>query len=116
MIRVGWRATVCVWMASILMAMGGGVYAKTTGETLTYATAERIVTLDPQMSLDIAVFNIALHVFDPLVVRTETGGIQPGLAESWEIVDSCTWKFKLRKGIRFHDGSPFTSESVKYTL
>ncbi len=40
----------------------------------------------------------------------------PGLATSWKAVDDLTWEFKLRKNVRFHDGSPFTAEDVAFTL
>ena len=40
----------------------------------------------------------------------------PGLAESWTNIDPMTWEVKLRQGVTFHDGSPFTAEDVVFSL
>jgi len=56
------------------------------------------------------------HIFDSLVRRDSRSQIQPGLAESWRTIDPLTWEFKLRRGVRFHDGSEFTAEDVRFTL
>jgi peptide/nickel transport system substrate-binding protein len=56
------------------------------------------------------------HMFDRVVELTADGQLKPMLAESWRAVDPLTWEFKLRKGVKFHDGTPFTSEVLKFTL
>jgi peptide/nickel transport system substrate-binding protein len=56
------------------------------------------------------------HVFEGLIKRDENQKLVPGLATSWKAVDDMTWEFKLRKNVRFHDGSPFTAEDVAFTL
>lgn len=56
------------------------------------------------------------HVFEGLIRRDENQKLVPGLATSWRAVDDLTWEFKLRKNVRFHDGSPFTAEDVAFTL
>lgn len=56
------------------------------------------------------------HVFEGLIRRDENQKLVPGLAASWKSVDDLTWEFKLRKNVRFHDGSPFTAEDVAFTL
>ena len=49
-----------------------------------------------------------------LVCLGEDGKISPGLAESWEAsADGQTYTFKLRQGVKFHDGAPFNAEAVK---
>jgi len=60
--------------------------------------------------------NIGAHVFDTLVMKEPGGRIKPGLAESWRVVDDTTWEFRLRKGVRFHDGSIFTAADVVFSL
>jgi peptide/nickel transport system substrate-binding protein len=42
--------------------------------------------------------------------------IRPALAESWKLVDNTTWEFRLRKGVTFHDGTPFTADDVIFTV
>jgi peptide/nickel transport system substrate-binding protein len=56
------------------------------------------------------------HIFDSLVRRDAESRIEPGLAESWTMLDPLTWEFRLRRGVRFHDGSEFTAEDVRFTL
>ncbi len=59
---------------------------------------------------------MSIWVFDKLVKQDHKQNLKPGLAVSWKPVDDLTWEFKLRKGVKFHDGSPFTAEDVKFTL
>lgn len=54
------------------------------------------------------------NIFDGLVEFNEVFGIIPGLAESWTNPDDVTWRFNLRKGVVFHDGSEFAADDVKY--
>ena len=56
------------------------------------------------------------HIFEPLIRRDANQKLVPALATSWKALDDLTWEFKLRKNVRFHDGSPFTAEDVAYTL
>jgi peptide/nickel transport system substrate-binding protein len=59
---------------------------------------------------------MALHVFSPLVIRDEKLQPQPGLAASWRMLDDLTWEFRLREGVRFHDGSELTAEDVRFSI
>ena len=58
----------------------------------------------------------ARHIFDRLVQTNEKQQQRPGLAVSWKPLNSTTWEFKLRKGVKFHDGSEFTAADVVYTF
>jgi peptide/nickel transport system substrate-binding protein len=61
--------------------------------------------------------NLLDLIFDTLVRESAEGQINPDLAERWEIsTDEKTWTFYLRKGVKFHDGSPLTAEDVKFTF
>src|SRR5512138_1039888 len=60
--------------------------------------------------------SLLLHIFEPLVKRDANQKLVPGLATSWRAVDDLTWEFKLRKNVKFHDGTPFTAEDVVFTL
>lgn len=72
--------------------------------------------LDPQYHNVGANNQIALHVFDPLVARDAQQRPIPALALSWKAVSDTTWEFRLRPGVTFHDGSPFTAEDVVFTF
>jgi peptide/nickel transport system substrate-binding protein len=56
------------------------------------------------------------HIFEYLVDQDERQRLQPGLAESWKAVDDTTWEFKLRRNVRFHDGTPFTADDVLFSF
>jgi len=60
--------------------------------------------------------SMMLHLFEPLIKRDDNQKLVPGLATSWKAIDDLTWEFKLRKNVRFHDGSPFTADDVVFTL
>jgi peptide/nickel transport system substrate-binding protein len=59
---------------------------------------------------------LLLHIFEPLIKRDANQKLVPALATSWRAIDDLTWEFKLRKNVRFHDGSPFTADDVLFTL
>src|SRR5207253_6022163 len=57
--------------------------------------------------------SVRLNLFDSLVERDFEGKIVPGLAESWNVVDDKTIDFKLRTGVKFHNGQDLTANDVK---
>lgn len=78
--------------------------------------SERMLTLDPANHYSISSTSVLRHVFDPLVEVTNDSRFVAALAESWRAVNNTTWRFTLRRGVTFHDGSPFTADSVVFTL
>ena len=56
------------------------------------------------------------HIYESLVTFDARMKLIAGLAESWKPIDDKTWEFKLRRGIVFHDGSPFTADDVLFTF
>ena len=60
--------------------------------------------------------SLLAHIYDRLVHQDPSQALIPGLAESWKAVNETTWEFKLRKGVTFHDGSPFTAADVLCTF
>jgi len=62
-------------------------------------------------------FNIGHQIYDSIVLQRADGTIIPGLATSWSAnPDSTIWTFQLRKGVRFHDGTPFNASAVKFSI
>src|SRR3546814_17179737 len=55
-------------------------------------------------------------MFGSLLLTDENQRLSPGLAVSYEPLDDTTWEFKLREGVTFHDGSPFTARDVVFTV
>ncbi|WP_372617273.1 ABC transporter substrate-binding protein [Falsiroseomonas sp.] len=73
-------------------------------------------TMDPQFNLLGSNTSALRNIFDTLLSRDPSLQVRPSLAESWRAVDETTWEFKLRPGVRFHDGSPLTAEDVRFTI
>jgi len=74
------------------------------------------VSLDPHFSVQPPDSQIGRYFFDNLVFFDSEQKLLPGLAESWTQVDEKTWEFKLRRGVLWHDGSPFTADDVIFSV
>ncbi len=71
----------------------------------------------PWIIRDMISISVNQNFFNPLVeIDNETRGIIPSLAEGWNNPDDLTWRFFLRRGVKFHNGDDFTSKDVKFTL
>jgi peptide/nickel transport system substrate-binding protein len=73
-------------------------------------------TFDQHLSTSGISWSYQFHVFDALVHFDPGQKPVPGLAEAWRLLDETTWEFKLRKGVRFHHGEPFTAADAKFSL
>jgi peptide/nickel transport system substrate-binding protein len=78
--------------------------------------ASDVTSLDPHAVNIAPNNNIGWHVFDALVHVDADARIVPGLAESWKAVNPTTWEFRLRRNVKFHDGSPLTADDVLFSL
>jgi len=59
---------------------------------------------------------VQVQIYEGLVKFNKDRNIVPSLATSWEQIDNKTWEFKLRQGVKFHDGTPFNAEAVKFSI
>ena len=85
-------------------------------KTLRWAGRGDMQTTDPHSQNENLTNNINQLVYEFLVVRDKTLGIKPALAESWTQVSPTVWRFKLRPGVKFHDGTPFTADDVLFSF
>jgi peptide/nickel transport system substrate-binding protein len=74
------------------------------------------ISLDPLREFSEKYYTIIQQIFDSLVRFDPDGRLEPDLATSWRWVDDKTLEFKLRRGVRFHDGEPFDAEAVRVTI
>ena len=86
------------------------------GGTLTVGWEAACKTLDPHKSVQWPERPVLYCVFETLVNTDESFSIVPGLAKSWEMPDPKMWVFHLREGVKFHDGTDFNAEAVKWNL
>jgi peptide/nickel transport system substrate-binding protein len=105
---------------SVAFGIGAGLSGPARAQSrrgeIVAGLSERMLTLDPANHYSISSTSVLRHVYDPLIDVTNDSKLAPALAESWQVVNNTTWRFTLRKGVVFHDGSPFTADSVVYTL
>ena len=85
-------------------------------DLLVVALATPITALDPHFHNLTPNNGLGKHVFENLIKTDESQNLKPGLATSWKALDDTTWEFKLRQGVKFHDGSPFTADDVIATF
>lgn len=87
-----------------------------------HAATVRVANQGDVLSLDPHSFNEAIqlsflnNVFESLATRGKDLQIGPSLATSWVAATPTTWRFELRRNVRFHDGSPFTADDVVFSL
>jgi peptide/nickel transport system substrate-binding protein len=93
---------------------GGGTPKR--GGTYTFGTGQGFTTLDPHKPGLLNDQNAHHGLFDGLVRMNEAMEPQPALAESWQVIDPETYIFKLRTGVKFHNGREMTAEDVKFSL
>ena len=90
--------------------------ATASSETLTIGTRTETTSIDPHFYSWVPNSNIDLHFFDHIVMLDEDQQVKPRLAVSWKPIDDKSWEFKLRKGVKFHDGTPFTADDIAFTV
>ena len=106
----------------LLLAVAVLTLIATTGfaavmETFTLGLPGDAKSLDPHQATDTMSFAVAKHINEPLVtVDGKTKQLVPVLAERWEVLDDHTYKFYLKKGVKFHNGEEFTAEDVVFSL
>ena len=119
MFRVSHHSLACRVMygfAAILLAAATSAAAQSKPRDINIGLQAAITSMDPHFHNLSPNNSMMLHVFDPLIKRDENQKLVPGLATSWKALNDLTWEFKLRKNVRFHDGSTFTAEDVAFTL
>ena len=101
--------------AALVLAVAPLVHAQKERE-VSIGLQAAITSIDPHYHNLSPNNGLLLHVFEPLVKRDHNQKLVPGLATSWRAIDELTWEFKLRKNVKFQDGTPFTAEDVLFTL
>lgn len=87
------------------------------GGTLTFALENDVIDFDPMLSRAFVDRNAHYQIYDSLVRIDPTGKIIPWLAEKWDLsTDGKKMTFTLRKGVKYHDGSAFDADSVKWNI
>src|SRR5690606_19373416 len=99
----------------IFAAVGAGAQIA-AAQTLRVAIGADAVSLDPHQTNDQPSSQVMRQIYDTLIVQTEDLELEPGLAVSWTQLSDVEWEFKLREGVKFHNGETFTARDVKFTF
>jgi peptide/nickel transport system substrate-binding protein len=110
----GWMAAAALSLA--LAGFGATGAEAQQGKTLKWGASREIASLDPYSFGETFTLSVLNHVYEGLVRYTGDLKIEPALAESWETTSPTLWRFKLRKGVTFHNGAPFTADDVIASL
>ena len=106
----------CAAAGAVSPRSAGAQATPKRGGTLRVGFYIEAATMDPHLSgskIDRQVYH---NMYEPLVTLDVKLGIRPGLAESWQQPDLKTLVFKLRRGVKFHDGTEFNAEAAKFNF
>ncbi|ONG57038.1 ABC transporter substrate-binding protein [Pseudoroseomonas deserti] len=104
------------WLEAALAQGASGQTLPGGGKRLRIGMAAPNTTLDPHFQSNAPNNAVASHIFDALVTNDPASRSLPGLAESWTAESDTRWVLKLRQGVTFTDGSPFTAEDAMVSL
>jgi len=97
-------------------ALAVGLALPAGAQNLTIGIGGSPTSLDPHFYNASPNISLTMHIFDRLVEQDARARIQPSLAESWRAVSDTLWEFKLRPGVKWHDGRDFTADDVAFTI
>jgi peptide/nickel transport system substrate-binding protein len=110
------RAVLVGVLALGLVALATPADAQKRGGTLTIVRPTDPVSLDPHTETTAPGAWVYYNILEPLIYLDEKMTIQPRLATSYEVMSPTKVRFKLRPGVKFHDGTPFNAAAVKFTF
>jgi len=92
------------------------VPALANAQSLTMGVGAPVSSLDPHYHLLRSNNEVGQMLYDSLLTTDARAQLRPGLAESWRAVGDTAWEFTLRENLRFHDGTPLTTDDIAYTF
>ncbi|MBX3621363.1 MAG: ABC transporter substrate-binding protein [Rhizobacter sp.] len=98
-------------LLALLLAAGGAQAA-----TLRVANQGDAQSMDPHSLNESLQLTFTNNIYEPLVARDKQLGLAPGLATRWTQTKPTVWRFDLRHGVTFHDGTPFTADDVVFSF
>jgi peptide/nickel transport system substrate-binding protein len=110
-----WALLAIVLTLAALAALPGVAQAQAK-DTLTVALVSHAPTLDPHMHFERVGILVNINMFDSLLHRNPKLEFEPSIATSWKALTDTQWEFKIRKGVKFHNGDTLTPEDVKYSF
>ncbi len=109
-------ATLVLILGVFLIGAGVSTGVSPQGKQLVVVHGVDPETLDPANDTVVPSLSTMMNIFDPLIQRSREGTSVPALATSWSYADPTTLALRLRKGVKWHDGSLFTADDVVFTF
>lgn len=103
-------------MLAAAALLGGAALVPVHATTLRWAAQNDILTLDPHSQNHATTNAILMHAYEGLTRYNAKYEVEPALATKWTFISPTQVRFELRKGVKFHDGSPFTADDVVFTF
>src|SRR6266571_6211204 len=100
-----------IWAIVAIAALATCAQAK----TFRWANDGDTNSMDPYARNETFLLSFAMNMYEPLIRRNQKLELEPGLATEWSNTDPTTWRFKLRQGVKFHDGTPFSADDVVFS-
>jgi peptide/nickel transport system substrate-binding protein len=112
-----WLRVALIALVALTPTVPAGAQDRTKAKEVVVGLGAEPRTMLAMTIVDWTTNNMLEHIYDRLLDRdAKTFKPKPMLAESWKVINDTTWEFKLRKGVKFHNGEPFTAASVKATI
>ncbi len=108
-----WRA---LSAAALLSGLTGLTASPTQAAPLRIASAFDPQTMDPHGLALLYHSRVVYQIYDSLVNRDTAFKLEPSLAVSWQMTGPTQWRFKLRPGVKFHDGTAFSADDVLFSI
>jgi len=93
-----------------------GASADVHAKTFRYSTSGDVIGMDPHINNEGPTNAMKGNIYEGLVHRKPDLSVNPSLATEWSQPEPTIWRFKLRQGVKFHDGSPFTADDVVFSF
>ncbi|UCG96981.1 MAG: ABC transporter substrate-binding protein [Burkholderiales bacterium] len=107
------RSLLAAATIAVCAVLGGSLPA--AAKTFRYANQGDALSMDPHSLNESLQLNFTFNIYEPLVGRGKKLELVPALATDWKQTAPTVWRFNLRKGVQFHDGTPFTADDVIFS-
>jgi peptide/nickel transport system substrate-binding protein len=104
-----------VWVAGVFIA-STAIISVANAKTIRIGNQGDALSMDPHSLNESNQLSVTGNVYEGLTARNKDLSLAPGLATSWKQTSPNVWRFELRKGVVFHDGTPFTADDVVFSF
>ena len=109
------RQVVRLALAAVLACSIVAAVVPAHAETFKFANQGDAISMDPHSLNESVQLSFTGNIYEPLVARGKNLELVPGLATDWKPTSPTVWRFNLRKGVTFHDGTPFSADDVIFS-